>query len=326
MTYIWQWLGNSMQNWNWRQWLSREWLSRGVLAVQPNRRVLKVRSGWGIETEQLEQRALLSAANSSAALENPVADVSTVSRKATPTQFPTVGGVWNVTSTGEFSGSGTVTMTQKGAKVTSVVAIEGLETFTLVGRFKKKSPDELTAKSPRLAVPDFPIDVRLTITITFPSGNLNPTTFMGDVAVPFVGSVASLDGMKKQENITPSPDHVGIPKVASAPTVPDLAGSWTVTISNIPVLNSLTGPLTLAQHGRRITGTADLGSGTDFNVRARLNRKDPTLLSGRASVSNSQLGIKNAPFSVTLDNNNIHFAGSTTTKVGTLHLDGVELP
>jgi hypothetical protein len=310
-----------MQNWNWPQWLSH-----GVPAVQPTRRVLKVRSGWGIETEQLEQRALLSAANSSAALENPVADVSTVSRKATPTQFPTVSGVWNVTSSGEFSGSGTVTMTQQGAKVTSVVAIEGLETFTLVGRFKKKSPDELTAKSPRLAVPGFPIDVRLTITITFPSGDLNPTTFAGDVKAPFVGSVASLAGTKPLENITAAADHAAIPKVASHTTVPDLAGSWTITISNIPVLDTLTGPLTLTQHGRRITGTADLGGGTDFNVRARLSQKDPTLLSGRASVSNSQLGIKNAPFSVTLDNNNIHFAGSTTTKVGTLHLDGVELP
>ncbi|MDB5391048.1 MAG: hypothetical protein JWM11_6694 [Planctomycetaceae bacterium] len=305
-----------MRNWNWLQWLP---YFNGV-SERPAKRVLRLRNGWGIETEQLENRALLSAANPNGVVEHTdAADVGIVApRKAQPVHFPSVQGTWNVTSTGEFSSSGTVTMTQNGAKVTSVVAIEGLETFTLVGRFKKKSPNELTAKSPRIAVPDFPVDVRLSISITFPQGNLAPTSFTGDVRAPFVGSVATLTGIKSGTGAAVA----NAPMASKAVPPPSIGGAWTVIISDIPTLGSLSGQLNLQQHGSRITGSADLGGGDTFDVRARISRKDPTQLSGRANVSDSQLGIKNAPFKVTLTANNTHFAGSVNTKVGVLHLDG----
>lgn len=188
-----------MQNGSWFNCLRRMgWMVyRG-----PRRRVAKLRMGWGSETEQLENRALLSAANHGALLENQTAaELAPVSRKAQPVQFPNVQGTWNVTSTGKFNSTGTVTMTQNGSQVTSLISIDGLEPFTLVGKFKRHSPNEITKRSPRISVPDFPIDVRLKIQIHFPSGNLDPNSFSGTVKGPFGISVANLSATKAEDNV-----------------------------------------------------------------------------------------------------------------------------
>jgi hypothetical protein len=82
------------------------------------------------------------------------------------------------------------------------VNIEGLDGFTTTATFKKRSPNVLTSKSPRINVPDFPIKIKLTISITFPAGNLNPTTFTGSVKAPFVGTVSNLTGTKPVQQIS----------------------------------------------------------------------------------------------------------------------------
>ena len=166
------------------------------LSEQPSaKRVVKKRSGWGIETEQLENRALLSASGRGAGNHEAEAHVVGVNRRA-PVQFPAISGTWNVTATGDFAGSGVVNITQNGKKVTSTIQIDGLGTFTATGTFRNGKPFELTSKTPRMELPGAPIKLRLTIAITFPQGNLNPTTFSGQVKVPFAGTVASLTATK----------------------------------------------------------------------------------------------------------------------------------
>lgn len=304
-----------MQNSSLRHWLQRV----GVIGTRPTKRAVKLRSGWGIEAEELENRALLSAANQSALAENPVAaEVASAAKKA-PVQFPNVAGTYNLTLTGKYAGTGTVTMTQDGAKVTSVVNVDvaGLDSFTTTATFKKRSPNVLTSKSPRMDLPGSPIPLKLTIQITFPSGNLNPTTFTGAVKVPFFGTASNLAGTK----LVQQSSVIKAESLKKAPP-PAIGGPWQLTVSNIPEVGSVTGPLTLVQHGRRITGSADLGNGATLKIRAKIDRADPTVLSGKASVTGSQLGLKNAPFDVTLDTNNTHFAGSADAGAITLHLEG----
>lgn len=158
-------------------------------------RVSKV---WSTEAEHLENRALLSATHHQGIAEQAPAEVDTVSRRAAPVQFPSVSGTWNVTSTGEISKNGTVTITQNGPKISCLIAIQDIEPFTLKDKFTRHAPNEITKKSPRIAVPGYSIEFRVTIHINFLSSSLNPLTFKGTVKAPFVGTVANLNGTKAQ--------------------------------------------------------------------------------------------------------------------------------
>ncbi len=161
------------------------------------KRVPKNRSTWGSETEELENRALLSAANCDMSEPAVSAQVVQVGRRAV-VQYPNISGQWDVTSTGQFNGSGVANITQDGRKVVSTINIEGLGEFTSKGTFKRREPFTLKFRTPRLDIPDVPIDLRLTVQINFPSGNLNPTTFTGTVRAPFVGTVANLSATKSE--------------------------------------------------------------------------------------------------------------------------------
>ena len=160
------------------------------------KRIPKNRNTWGSETEQLENRALLSAASCDMSEPAVSAQVAQAGRRRAPVQYPDIAGQWNVTSTGRFSGAGTVTITQTGKTVTSTINIEGLGEFTSTGTFKRREPFVLKFKTPRLDIPDTSIDLRLSVQINFPTGNLNPTTFTGTVKAPFVGTVANLSATK----------------------------------------------------------------------------------------------------------------------------------
>jgi hypothetical protein len=183
---------------NWRTCFQRF----GLFMPRASRRIPKLRSGWGTESEQLENRALLSAGRHRAmAVDRSVAaEVRQESRKAQPVQFPNVQGTtWNLAVTSEYVGNGTVTMQQSGRggkKVVSTITIEDLPTFTTTATFKKKSPNELNSKSPRIEVPGVPIDLRVEFTIRFPNGEPNPTTFNGSASVVFVGTIATFEGTK----------------------------------------------------------------------------------------------------------------------------------
>ena len=164
-------------------------------ARESAKRIPKNRNTWGSETEQLENRALLSAASCDMAEPAVSAQVAHARRRA-PVQYPDIAGQWDVTATGQFEGTGTVNITQDGKRVTSTINIEGIGEFTAKGTFKRREPFVLKFRTPRLDVPDFPIDVRLSVQINFPSGNLTPTTFTGTVKAPFVGTVGTLAATK----------------------------------------------------------------------------------------------------------------------------------
>lgn len=169
----------------------------GFGSVQPLKRTLKLPGGWGGQSEELESRALLSAAARGGVADHSSAEVAKVHRKD-PVVYPDVAGTWDLQVQGEFEGTGTVVMTQTdgGRTVTSLVTIPGFEQFTLVDKFKPKQRFELNSKSPRLDVPDFPLNVKLRVIINFPEGNLSPGTFTGSVRAPFVGEVATLSATK----------------------------------------------------------------------------------------------------------------------------------
>ncbi len=170
----------------------------GLAGSPAAKRIPRNRNVWGTETEELENRALLSAANCDLS-EPPVANqVARIARR-TPVQFPAVSGNWNVQAGGEFfNGTGTAVISQDGRKVTAIISIDGFGEFETKGTFKRRTPSSLTFKTPRLDIPDVPIDLRLKVTINFPPSELEPTTFTGTIRAPFVGTVGTLDGMKTQ--------------------------------------------------------------------------------------------------------------------------------
>ena len=165
------------------------------------KRVPQNRRGWGSETEELENRALLSAANCDMSDPPVTAHVARVTHKAA-VQFPAIAGNWTFQVNGEtFSGPGTADIAQTGRKTLSDIHIEGLADFTSKGRFKRHTPATLTFRMPPLEIPGFPIKVRLTVSLNFPANDLNPTTFTGAVKAPFVGTVATITNGAK----VPSP-------------------------------------------------------------------------------------------------------------------------
>lgn len=176
----------------------RNLLSKLGLTGQAAKRISKPRQGWGSQTELLEERALLSAASCDMPESAVVAHVAH-GKKAMPVVYPNIGGNWNIQVSGEFQGTGSVAITQSGKKhnqIDTLITIQGLGTFGTHGTLSKKTPFEISGKTPKLDLPGFPIKVSLTVTISFPPGNLNPTTFSGTAKAPFVGNVATLSATK----------------------------------------------------------------------------------------------------------------------------------
>lgn len=73
--------------------------------------------------------------------------------------FPSLTGLWNVSASAEVDGesvgnfTGTIEITQKKGKLTGVVQVQGLPTFTIKGKLDKDEVLELSGKS------KFPVEV-----------------------------------------------------------------------------------------------------------------------------------------------------------------------
>lgn len=174
----------------------------GWMNAQPAKRIARQQRVWGTETEQLENRALLSAANKVVDLDDAPADVATLkAQKRVPIPITNVTGAWTVSVSGAVSGTGVVSFTQKGRRVTATLqlGIPGFENFKSVANFRPKSPSHIEFKTPRIAIEELDgFRLRLTIKLDFPQGQVTPTTFSGVVTAPFVGAVATVGGVKAQ--------------------------------------------------------------------------------------------------------------------------------
>lgn len=175
----------------------------GWMGAQPAKRIARQQRVWGTETEQLENRALLSAANKCVVLDDAPADVATLkSAKKVQAPVTNVAGSWTVSISGAVSGSGTVTFTQQGRRVTGTLhlGIAGFENIKSTASFKAKTPSHIEFTTPRVPIEQLDgFKLRLKIKLDFPSGQVNPTTFTGVVTAPFAGNVATVTGEKAQQ-------------------------------------------------------------------------------------------------------------------------------
>lgn len=122
--------------------------SLGIGVMPVRRRVDKARGNWGIETERMESRALLSASGlgRGRARDLVSAEVSTVEPRAKFTP-PNVAGHWTVS--GDIDG--TADVVQNGTKLTATVNAMGL-TIQTKGRFTNRSQNEISGTT-RIANP-----------------------------------------------------------------------------------------------------------------------------------------------------------------------------
>lgn len=178
------------------------WEKLGLAASQPSKRTEKGRIGWGTQTEQLENRALLSAATCPV---DPNAPAETAvqrnvhERKKPPVVFPTINGTWDVTVTGgQFNGatgSAVISVTRPKATrppvITSVVNITGVPAIHSSGKFNTKN-NHLIEGSANLDIPGFG-NHKVNLTITFDPGN-DPQHFTGKVAIGKAITLATFTG------------------------------------------------------------------------------------------------------------------------------------
>ncbi len=166
----------------WTKWRN----ALGFRTTQASRRVAKARGNWGIDTERMESRALLSAAGG---LQPVAAEVAVAHSKAS-FSYPSVAGNWTVT--GDASGDATLTQTKN--KVNATITAMGLD-VSMKGKFTKAHPHELSGTA---HVPN-PITGKgkLAVKVHIEFGELsNPTTFTGEVTVVKLGASLNVSGTK----------------------------------------------------------------------------------------------------------------------------------
>ncbi len=165
-----------------------EKLSRvtGLFSGQPRRRVQKLRGKFGIETELMENRALLSAAGGVC----PVADAAVVGRAARASFTPP--DVNNSTWTISGDATGTAHFTQTKNKVTVDVEALGMS-LTAKGRFKASAPNELhgTVRVPNPITGKGKLAVKVDITF---QNSPTPQTFTGGVSIAKLGVTLNVTG------------------------------------------------------------------------------------------------------------------------------------
>lgn len=148
------------------------WLRKlGLLSGQSIKRNPLGRRSWSHQPEILENRALLSASTIGS---DTIMEVAPVHAKAA-IQFPQVAGTWDVDVVGQ--GTGTVIVTQDGAKVTASFEVPTLGSFVAKGHFAGAHPHEIVSRV-RVTIPDVG-RVRIRTEINFPEDSANPTTFTG---------------------------------------------------------------------------------------------------------------------------------------------------
>lgn len=280
-----------MANSIWRNWMSNLGFANCIATKR------KVRDGrvWELASEHLENRAMLSAVTGGVAAE--VAHGKAI-------DAPNVVGTWTVTVTG--LGEGTAVLTQKGAKVTSVISVDGFPNFTTVGKFKAKSPHSISDDF-KVATPDGKVSVSITIDF---GESMNPMSFTGSVTV--YGQTAPLVGNKQ---IT-----AALPKAAA---VPNIGGSWLLDLSSsLGEFNDAA--LTINQDGKQFTGNASFDGGS-ISLTGKVR---PTgHITGKATVVYGQNTLSNQKYFADLTEDLLTFSGEVNLKSldEIINIDGVKV-
>ncbi|MDB5392103.1 MAG: hypothetical protein JWM11_7749 [Planctomycetaceae bacterium] len=173
------------------------WEKLGLVGAYPTKRVEKAQVRWGTQTEELENRALLSAAT------HPV-DTSATVEAATnkhmkpPVVYPTIAGSWHVTATGvigDTAGTAVITVTQKKPNskpvITSVITVEGVSAIHSTGKFDTENDHVISGKA-KVAIPGVG-NPTVTLKITFDPGT-NPTHFSGTVSIGKAAPLVTFNG------------------------------------------------------------------------------------------------------------------------------------
>lgn len=291
----------------WTKWRN----ALGLGNVQARRRIAKPRGNWGIETERMEGRALLSAVGGLAPEAPVAAEVATETPRAS-FAYPNVAGQWHVAGEGI---EGDVTMTQTKAKVTSDISIMGISVH-MKGKFTKAHPTELSG-STKVVNPMGGGKVKVDVHIQFGQGS-NPTTFTGEVTVPSLGVTINLTGSKT------SPASAALSEKA-APMYPDISGAWDAS-AEVTGFGLFQGTLNVSQTKGKIQANADLGDGIAISLKGKINKQELTHIKGKANITTPIAGFTKvkAPFELDLTANNTHFTGVAHTKIGDIPLDGVK--
>lgn len=269
------------------------WMTNLARAIRPaTKRTVRDARRWDLAAEHLEGRAMLSA----------TAGVAAEVAHGKAVASPNVAGTWLVET--DF-GDGTAVLTQKGAKVTSVITVQGFPTFTTVGKFKAKSPNSIS-DSFKIATPEGKIPV--SVTINFGESS-NPTSFTGSVTV--AGETASLTGTKQGST-------AALPKAAA---VPNIGGAWLLDLSSsLGQFEDVS--LTINQTGKKITGNASFDGGSiSFTGKVK-----PTgHIAGKATVVYGQNTLSNQKFFADLEGST--FSGEVNLKSldEIINIDGVKV-
>lgn len=283
----------------WFNWL------RNVTGVGPRVAKRAQQSGrrWEIASECLEQRTLLSAVS----VAEPVA--AEVSAKKGMVQFPNVAGTWAVTVGG--TGEGTLVITQDGAKVSSTLTIAQLPPIHTSGKFTKRHTHELSG-STKVGGLESPHKIKVTVTIVFPLGSLNPTTFIGQATVD--GQNISLNGTKQVGTGTLAPPN----GAKAAKPFHNISGSYVFSISG-DQLGTIEGTLHVIQTGKRkelvygqMTGVIDAA----VSVVGKFNKKAPQTITGGVVITVVGTGTKPAAGTITFGEDFTSFEGTATLENG----------
>lgn len=155
----------------------------GLDFAQGRRRKARAEGRFGMETERMESRALLSASSCL----NPVsAEVGRAVAKAT-FSYPQVDGLWKVT--GDATGDAKLTQTKNKVTATITATDMGIE-VTAKGKFTKANPHNLI-DTVKVTNPTGigPKKLKVNVNIDFGEGSVGqrPTSFDGTVAVSVPG-------------------------------------------------------------------------------------------------------------------------------------------
>lgn len=218
---------------------------------------------------------------------------------------PNVVGTWDVVVTG--LGEGTAVLTQKGAKVTSVISVEGFPNFNTVGKFKAKTPHSISDTF-KIATPEGKITV--SITIDFGESS-NPTSFTGSVTV--YGQTASLVGTKQ---IT-----AALPNTAKG-AIPNINGVWQLDLSS-SLGEFQDAQLTINQDGKKFTGNASFEGGSiSLTGKVRPNGH----ITGKATVVSGENTLTNQKYFADLTEDFLTFSGEVNLKSldEIINIDGIK--
>jgi len=292
----------------------------GLGNTQPRRRLVKAKGNWGIATEHLESRALLSATGS-AMIDPPVAAEVAFADPRASFSYPNVAGTWSISGNGV---EGTATLSQTKNKVEADLTFSGMP-IHLKGKFTKAHPTELFA-STRVASPlgggKLKVDVHIAfVNGTDPNNQLpQPQALTGDVSVAKLGVNIGVTG-NRLSAATSSLSEARSTK--AAPMYPDLTGAWNFT-ATVPTIGEFQGMLQISQKKGKITADATLNDGVSLTLKGKISRNELTHITGRATVATPLPGFSKvkATFELDLSNNNSHFEGSANSKIGQIGLSG----